>query len=350
MEGQHEIVRKGENCLQLAKDVVKNTKLSTSKPENIKSKLLLLKMDAMILDDEAKELIRRLDAVSLSIENKDADLSCQVGDSRVRENQLNREKQNMESNLAGQRNVLRDKESQLSSAERNLQAAERKLRDREKEERKIQVGATLGGALLGLFTGGAGFLIGAAAGASIGAIVNAYRDEVKDARSALDCRRADVESAKSAVQQSESQISSLKSEINSLSSHIRSLESEITQLREKRARINPEIENFKEFWQDFRLAVEIGGDMTAKLETVIIKANEESLYQVFKSRAKLLIVRTFFEAWKEIASIACEDASNHIMLPVKYTCARCSTISFNDLPHLSGSNFLCSSCAYGNSG
>ena len=58
------------------------------------------------------------------------------------------------------------------------------------------------------------------------------------------------------------------------------------------------MEKFKEFWQDFRLVVEEGGDMIAKFEKIIAKAREETI--TFKSRAKDLTVKIFFEAWTEI--------------------------------------------------
>ena len=58
------------------------------------------------------------------------------------------------------------------------------------------------------------------------------------------------------------------------------------------------MEKFKEFWQDFRLVVEEGGDMIAEFEKIIAKAREETI--TFKSRTKDLTVKNFFEAWKEI--------------------------------------------------
>ena len=72
---------------------------------------------------------------------------------------------------------------------------------------------------------------GIGVGAGIGAIVNACRDKVTDARSALNCCILYyVESARSTVCRSESKISSLQSDINRISSKIRSLERENVEL------------------------------------------------------------------------------------------------------------------------
>ena len=343
MASQFSVVKKGKDCLQDAKDVLKLIKSGNS--VEVLAKLSSLEQAAITLENEADYLVKRLEKVDKLYQEKDAGLSHKVGELGVRENQLNSQKQNIESSLAGQRNVLRDNESQLSSAESNVQTAERKLRDAEKEEKNIQVGATLGGVFLGLLTGGAGFLVGAAAGAGIGAIVNACRDEVKDARSALDRRRADVESAESAIRQSESQISSLQSEINSLSSQIHSLEQQRAQLHKSRDEIKaaiPIVKKFTGFWEMFKLLSSEGGNRTALLEKIVSMANEKGDYHALQSTGSQHTTNTFLEAWEEIESMASDGATNH-MFSINYTCIRCST-SCKELPHLSGSDFICSSC------
>ena len=338
-----DIVRRGKNCLQVVTDVLTEIKSGNSMGAN--SKLHSLKQDAGILEREADKLVQRLEAVDKNYQKNDEDLSSQVGELGVRENQLNSEKHNIESTLAGQQSVLRDKESQLSSAESNLQAAERKLQSAIEEEKNIQVGATVGGALLGLFTGGVGLLVGAGVGASIGAIVNACRDEEKDARSARNRRRDDVESAKSAIRQSESRISSLQAEISSLSSQICSLKQQRSQLHKRRGEIKtaiPIIKTSTEFWWMFKELSKEGADRTTLLEKIVAKANEKGDYRSLQSRASQRTASTFFEAWEEIESMASEGVSNH-MFSIDYTCVKCST-RCNALPHLSGSDLVCSSC------
>ena len=343
MASQFSVVKTGKDCLRDANDVLSLIKSGNS--VEVLAKLSLLEQAAITLENEADYLVKRLEKVDKLYQEKDASFSHKVGELGVRENQLNCQKQNIESNLAGQRSVLRDKESQLSSAESNIQTAERKLRDAEKEEKNIQVGATLGGAFLGLLTGGAGFLVGAAAGAGIGAIVNACRDEVKDARSALDRRRADVESARSAVRQSESQISPLQSEINNLSSQIHSLEQQRAQLHKSRDDIKaaiPIVKKFTEFWEMFKLLSSEGVNRTALLEKIVAIANEKGDYHALQSTGNQHIASNFLEAWEEIESMAGDGATNH-MFSIDYTCVQCST-SCKELPHLSGSDFICSSC------
>ena len=343
MASQFSVVKKGKDCLRDANDIL--TQIKSGNSVEVLEKLSLLKQAAITLENEADYLVKRLEKVDKLYQEKDAGLSHKVGELGVRENQLNSQKQNIESSLAGLRSVLRDKESQLSCAESNLQAAERKLKDAEKEEKNIQVGATVGGALLGLITSGAGFLVGAAAGASAGAIVNACRDEVKDARSALDRRRADVESARSAIRQSESQISSLQSEINSLSSQIHSREQQRAQFHKLRDEIKaaiPIVKKFTLFWEMFKLLSSEGGNRTALLEKIVAVAHEKGDYHALQSAGNQHTANTFLEAWEEIESMASDSTTNH-MFSIDYTCVQCST-SCKELPHLRGSDFICSSC------
>ena len=338
------LVKKGKDCLQVATDILEG--IETGDTRDVESKLSLMKQDAKVLTTEADKLTKRLEAVDLFYQEKDADLLQQVGESGVKEKQLNSQKYNVESNLAGQRSVLRDKESQLSSAESDLQTAERKLRNAiDEEEKKIQIGSAVGGAVLGLFTGGVGFLVGAGVGAGIGAIVNACRDEEKDARSARNRRRDDVESARSAIRQSENQISSLQSEISSLSSQIHSLEQQHAQLHKLRDEIKaaiPVVKTSTEFWQMFKLLSEEGDDRTTLLGKIVAMANKKGDYHALQSRASQRTANTFFEAWETIESMASDGATNH-MFSIDYTCVQCSS-KCNALPHLSGSTFVCYTC------
>ena len=195
-------------------------------------------------------------------------------------------------------------------------------------------------------TGGAGFFMGAAAGAGVGAFLNACMDEEKDARSARNRRRDDIDSAKSAIKRSENEISSLQSNINSLSSQIQTLEqqrAELHTLRDKVRMAIPIIKTSIEFWQMFKELSKEGADRTTLLEKIVAKANERGDYHL-ECRGGLRTASTFFEAWKKIESVASEGVSNH-MFSIDYTCVKCST-RCNALPHLNGtdSSFVCSSC------
>ena len=343
MASKFSIVKKGKDCLRVASEVL--TQIKSGNSVEVLTRLGSLKQDALTLEKEAGYLVKRLEAVDNWYQGKDVDLSRQAGELGIRESQLKSEKCRIESSLAGQQSVLSSKESELSSAESNLQAAERKLRDAIEEEKNIQVGAIAGGALLGALTGGLGFLVGAGVGAGIGAIVNACRDEEKDARSARNRRRDDVESARSAIRQSESQISSLQSEINSLSSQISSREQQRAQLHKLRDEIKaaiPIVKKSTEFWHKFKLLSTKGGNRTALLEEIVAMANEKGDYHALQSAGSQHTANTFFEAWEEIESKASDGATNH-MFSIDYTCVQCST-SCKELPHLSGSDFICSSC------
>ena len=147
-----DIVRRGKNCLQVVTDVLTEIKIGNS--TRASSKLHTLKQDAGILENEAEKLAKRLEAIDQFYQEKDTNLLHQVGELGGRENQLREQKRNVESNLAGQQSVLKDKESKLSSAESNLQAAERKLRQAKQDEKRRLTRSAIGGAVLGLLTGG----------------------------------------------------------------------------------------------------------------------------------------------------------------------------------------------------
>ena len=349
MASEFPIVKKGNNCLQVAKLVLAEIRSGNS--VQVTERLCSLRQDVATLENEADHLTKRFEAVDKYCQDQDAELSRQIGELGVRESQLREQKKEIENSLDGQQRVLQDTQSQLSSAQNNLQEAARKLKKAKEEENKIKVGATVGGALLGLFTGGAGFLVGAGVGAGIGAIVNDCRQKEKDARSALDRRRADVKSADSAIRQSKSKISSLQSNINSLSSQIHSLEQQREELHKLRGEVKaaiPIVKTSIRFWQMFRQITKEGGDHTALLEKIVAMANEKGDYHALQSAGSQRIANTFFEAWEEIESMACEGTSSH-MFSIDYTCVQCSR-RCNGLPYLSDSDFVCSSCAHQNSG
>ena len=112
-----------------------------------------------------------------------------------------------------------------------------------------------------MFTGGAGFLIGAAAGAGIGAMVNACRDEEKDAQAVVSRRRSDLESVRSAVNESQRRIYNIESQIRSLTQQIEHKKQERQQLHKKLDEIRAMVIFVKksiEFWLLFKQTSEHG--------------------------------------------------------------------------------------------
>ncbi len=343
MSSQTSLVEKGKHCVAVASEVLKHIKMDQT--VDASSKLVSMQKDAAFLANEAEKLAKRLEAVDEHYQEMDAELHRQVGQLGMQEETSKTGKKNSESILAGQQSVLRDRESQLSSAESDLQRAEGKLKDAIEEEKKIQIGAAVGGVVLGLLAGGIGPLVGAVVGGGIGAMVNDIRDEEKDARSARDRCRSGVDRAKNAVQSSENQISSLASQIKDLALQIQRLEQQRQEIHQKRSEIKtaiPVLKNSTQFWLLFKQLSEDGENRCTLLNKIVKKANERESYEMFQSDGSQRAANTFFEAWELIEVAAADGSSNHIY-SIDYKCVKCSS-ACKALPFLRGPDFICSIC------
>ena len=343
MSGHHSIVKKGKDCIAIAKNALND--ISSGREEMAIKKLSALQKDGIFLAEAAKELAERLEVVDTHYQGKDDELLRQIGNLHGQESQLKSQQSIEQSQLTAQQNVLYDNQSRLSSAEGNLRDAERKRRKAEEEEKNIQIGSTVGGALLGLFTGGAGFLIGAAAGAGIGAMVNACRDEEKDAQAVVNRRRSDLESARSAVNESQRRISNIESQIRSLTQQIEHKKQERQQLHKKLDEIRAMVKFVKksiEFWLLFKQTSEHGVNRTELLQKIAARAAEKKDHRILKSKSSQGIAKTFIEAWEEIETIA-EDGGSNQILEIEYRCSRCS-LQYTALPYVDHSALVCKDC------
>ena len=302
MSDQRDIVKKGKDCVEIAKNALDD--ISSGREAMALNKLSALQTDGILLADTAKQLAERLEAVEKHYQQEDAEILREIGDLSRRENELKSQKSGEESQLAAHQRVLQDNQNRLSSEENRLRDAERKLRNAKEEEKKIQIGSTVGGALLGLFTGGVGFVVGAAAGAGIGAIINDCRKEEKDARDAVNRRRNDVDNARSAINASQSRISNTESQIRNLTSQIESMKQQRLQSHKKVDEVRALIVLVKksvQFWLLFKQISENGVDRTALLQNIVTKAAEKGDYRIIQSKSSQRIANTFIEAWEEMA-------------------------------------------------
>ena len=336
MSDHYLLVKKGKDCVTVAKNTLDD--IGSGREEMALRKLSALQRDGGFLAEAAEELAKRLEAVKKYYQDKDAEVLHEIGDLNKRESELKRQKSGEESQLAAHQNVLQDNQNRLSSEENRLRDAERKLRNTQEEEKKIQVGSTVGGAVLGLFTGGIGLLVGAAAGAGIGAIINDCRKEEKDARDAVNRCRNDLESARSAVSASQGRISNVESQIRSLSTQIECMKQQRLQSQKKIDEIRPVIV----FVILFKQISEHGADRTALLQKIVTRAVEKGDYRALQSNPSQRIANTFIEAWKEMETTAEYGGPNHI-LEIEYRCSQCN-VQYTALPYVDGSAFVCTEC------
>lgn len=149
------------------------------------TRLCRLREDIDHLAAEAQQLAERLDRIERHYICQGEEIQKDIGALGCREDDLRREMRIEETNLQSYRNVLQDNVSKLRSAESDVEDAERKLQKAEDEEGDdVRAGATIG-AIVGLPFFGVGALFGAALGAGVGAIVEACKDEVREAKDRL---------------------------------------------------------------------------------------------------------------------------------------------------------------------
>ena len=298
-------MKKGKDCVAIAKNALDD--ISSGREAMALNKLSALQADGIFLADTAKQLAKRLEAVEKHYQQKDSEILREIGDLSRRENELKGKKSREESQLAAHQNVLQDNQNRLSSEESRLRDAERKLKNAEEEENKrIKIGAAVGGAILGV--------LGIGIGAGIGYIINECKKEEEDARDAVNRRRNDVDDAQSAINASRSRISNTESQIRNLTSQIESMKQQRLQSHKKVDEVRALIVLVKksvQFWLLFKQISENGVDLVALLQKIVTKAAEKGDYRVIQSKSSERIANTFIEAWEEMA-MECEG-SNHIL-------------------------------------
>ena len=339
----HSVVKKGKDCVAVAKNVLDD--IVSGREKMAIKKLSALLKDGSFLAFAAKQLAERLEAVNQHYQNKDAGLLHQIGNLSRQESQLKSQKSAEEKELATQQTILSDNLKKLSSAKDSLQNAESKRKRAEKEEKGIKIGSTIGGAVLGLFTGGIGFIVCAVAGAGIGVVVVACRNKEKTARAVVNRCKSDQKKAHSAVNESKKRISSIESQIRSNAKEIEYKKKQRLQLHNKLDEIKAVIHLVKksvEFWLLFKQISEQGVDRTELLRKIAARATEKGDYQALQSQSSKRISTTFIEVWEEIGTTVEQGELNHI-LEIDYSCSRCG-VQCTALPYVDSSTLVCMEC------
>ncbi len=341
------LVHRGKICVAAASELLQD--IANGRGKYAEAKLKSLEKDAVELANQAEMLAKRLEAVDKLQQERDAEMLRQSGKLGRQEEQLQAQKNRVVSNLAGQKKVLQQKESELSSAERNLQFAERELREAiEEKETNVKRCAKIGAIVSGVLLPVVGAPFGAAIGAAVGAIQNAVSEKVEDAHSYRDRRTLDVNNAKSAVTSSENEISSLEPRMRSLASDIERLNQQRKDLHRKRSEIKTAIPILKEaieFWHLFSSLSKDGENQATILQKIVTIANKTQVnkeqFKLLHSRGTQRMTSTFFEAWADIEKEAARSVGHYFI--VDYSCERCRR-KCRALPHLYGSDFICSTC------
>ena len=344
MSSDRSVVKKGKDCVAVAKNALDD--IGSGREEMALTKLSVLQKDGSFLADKAKQLAERLEAVDKHYQSKDAELLHQIENLSRDESKLKSDKTKAEAELADQQNLLTDNRNILSSAEDSLRDAEHERKKAEDKEKSTQVLSTVGGAVLGAFTGGAGLFVGALAGAGIGATINKLRDAEKNAMAEVQRCKSALNNANAKVKASKGEISNIQSQIKNLAQKIKDKEQQSHQLRKKGDKIKGMVVIVKqsvEFWLLFKQISEHGIDRTELLQKIATRATEKGDYRALQSQSSQRIANTFIEAWEEMETTVEHGGSNHI-LEIEYKCSRCH-LQHTALPYVNGSTALvCLEC------
>ena len=310
MHDQQDVVKKGKDCLTVAKNALDD--IGSGREEMALRKFSALQTDGRFLADTAKQLAEQLEAANKFYQQKDAEILHEIGELSRRESELKDQKSREEIQLAEYQNVLQDNQIRLCSEENKIQEAEEKLRKAIEREKDVQLKSILGGAVLGLIARKVGVAEGAAAGAGIGVIINNYKKEEKNAQDEVDRCRSELDSARSAVNEGQRRISNIESQIMSLDIQINYIKQQYLQLHTKHLQLPKEIDKVRvlidlakrsvTFWLLFEQTSEHGVDHTTLLQNIITMAAETGDYQ---SKGN-----TFIEAWEQM-TMECKG-SNYI--------------------------------------
>ena len=304
------------------------------------------------------KLKQRLEHVLTHYEEKNRDLTRDVGSVGLKEQELEKQRVSIQGQLRLAENECSGYQRELNSAESNLNSACDRLRVAERKRREAsdrRVAATVGALFLGIVTLGAGApLAGAAAvgaGAAAvgaGAAALAFANQEKDAERDIRNYEKRVSSLRSFVSHAVSCISSLAGEVSSFDSQLSALTAQRQSYETERRHLEIEkgkvlkvvafLMEAKTFWRKYSASTEQGQERTALLSRLTQRSN---VYTLFDSKGTELVLGSFKEAW-EIFEEMSENSSEYIF-KMSFLCSQCNR-SVEELPHLNADKPICSTC------
>ena len=283
--------------------------------------------------------IERHTVIQEHYEQQERELTANINNVLAKQQSVESQKRDAETQLGCERNELSRHRSDLSSAEDCLSDAKR--RAREANTGKVITGIAAG--LLTIFTFGAAAPVAAplAVGAAGGAI--AFGQAEKEAENDIRRCRGRIEDTARKISNIESSISSLSSTISQLSSERSSYMSQRSRLQEEKGKMKDVISfllDAQKYGIEFFIATEGCIDHTDLTGKVTVKAEAQG-YSLFDESGTKRVLATFEEAWKAFEEMN-EKGSNYIF-EIDFQCTHCSK-SYREFPHVSSGQLICSSC------
>ena len=223
----------------------------------------------------------------------------------------------------------------LTDARNTLSNAQRKRREKEKEEKIIPTGSIVGGIIVGGVIIGvptlgietlAGAVMGAAEGADLATLINDLKEAEKKAARQVKLCESECSSANASISASQQSISSFQSSISCLSA-------EIEQMKRQHLKYNKDAGELKEviaflwesvqFWKMFKQVTDYGVNRTEVLQRIVDKTREKADLQILQKGASQRIAATFLEARESMEAIAVEGGTKY-MPQIDFKCSHCS--------------------------
>ena len=301
--------------------------------------------------EKIENLKQRLEHVLTHYEEKNRDLTRDVGSVGLKEQELEKQRVSIQGQLLSAENECSGYQRELNSAESILNSARERLRVAERKTREAsnrRVGATVGAVFLGMVTLGVGAPLAGAAAVGAGAAALAFADQEKDAERDIRNYESRVSNLRSSISHAVSSISTLAGEVSSFDSQLSALTVQRQSFETERRHLEIEkgkvlkvvafLMEAKTFWRKYSASTEQGQERTALLSRLTQRSD---VYTLFDSKGTELVLGSFKEAW-EIFDEMSESSSEYIF-KMSFLCSQCNR-SVEELPHLNADKPICSTC------
>ena len=207
--------------------------------------------------------------------------------------------------------TLDNERSNLSNAERELSNAQDKLRREKDKETDTRVGATFGGAVLGLLLGGPiGLVVGTSAGLAVSNLIIELKGKVENAERNVDRCRRGVSNAEAKFRSADSSFRSMQPQINSCQRSIDTCEASIRRCTADSEKVHREIGLVRQtlafikdairLWNIFENLSQNASEQTRQFEEILQMVQETHTYDFIGSDGARSEANSFLEAWTNL--------------------------------------------------
>lgn len=286
-------IQKSEHCIQAAReayDLLNKKETDVSTTNEIIAHLETLAEDGKYLKKSAEGFISELEAKEKELDKTLQQLQQEKQQLETSVIASKNEKANIEKDHSSKQSIFRDFENQLKRTQKELQDAENELHHAKKKLKKKKRG------LFGKLKSALGKLVGH---------VTSAEKKVKRAKSNLDRRRSEIKSAQNAanaaekakkdvenkIKQQELKVQEIQKKADAKHKEIGSIKSSIVYLRDS-----------THFWELFIIAAENAEERTVALKRLVEMVSEAKDYDILREDGTITRAKSFIQAWEVFAT------------------------------------------------